>query len=255
MDFIDFGIKDIIDILLVAYLLYQSYRLMKDSGTINIFIGILVFIGIWIIVSQVLEMRLLGSILDKLTSVGVLAIFILFQDEIRKFLVTLGSQKKLGNYLRFLIKNKKEKTEKTDIMPIVMACMSMSKGKTGALIVIEKNVPLNEIIRTGETINADVNQRLIENIFFKNSPLHEGAMIISGQQIIAAGCILPVSHDLNIPKELGVRHRAARGVSQETDALAIIVSEETGGISAAYKGQFHLRLTAEELERILTKED
>ena len=255
MDFIDFGIKDIIDILLVAYLLYQSYRLMKDSGTINIFIGILVFIGIWIIVSQVLEMRLLGSILDKLTSVGVLAIFILFQDEIRKFLVNLGSQKKLGNYLRFLIKNKKEKTEKTDIMPIVMACMSMSKGKTGALIVIEKNVPLNEIIRTGETINADVSQRLIENIFFKNSPLHDGAMIIRGQQIIAAGCILPVSHDLNIPKELGLRHRAAMGVSQETDALAIIVSEETGGISAAYKGQFHLRLTAEELERILTKED
>ena len=255
MDFIDFGIKDIIDILLVAYLLYQSYRLMKDSGTINIFIGILVFIGIWIIVSQVLEMRLLGSILDKLTSVGVLAIFILFQDEIRKFLVNLGSQKKLGNYLRFLIKNKKEKTEKTDIMPIVMACMSMSKGKTGALIVIEKNVPLNEIIRTGETLNADVNQRLIENIFFKNSPLHDGAMIIRGQQIIAAGCILPVSHDLNIPKELGLRHRAAMGVSQETDALAIIVSEETGGISAAYKGQFHLRLTAEELERILTKED
>ena len=255
MDFIDFGIKDIIDILLVAYLLYQSYRLMKDSGTINIFIGILVFIGIWIIVSQVLEMRLLGSILDKLTSVGVLAIFILFQDEIRKFLVNLGSQKKLGNYLRFLIKNKKEKTEKTDIMPIVMASMSMSKGKTGALIVIEKNVPLNEIIRTGETINADVNQRLIENIFFKNSPLHDGAMIIRGQQIIAAGCILPVSHDLNIPKELGLRHRAAMGVSQETDALAIIVSEETGGISAAYKGQFHLRLTAEELERILTKED
>jgi uncharacterized protein (TIGR00159 family) len=255
MDFIDFGIKDIIDILLVAYLLYQSYRLMKDSGTINIFIGILVFIGIWIIVSQVLEMRLLGSILDKLTSVGVLAIFILFQDEIRKFLVNLGSQKRLGNLLNYFTKNKKEKAEKTDIMPIVMACMSMSKGKTGALIVIEKNVPLNEIIRTGETINADVNQRLIENIFFKNSPLHDGAMIIRGQQIIAAGCILPVSHDLNIPKELGLRHRAAMGVSQETDALAIIVSEETGGISAAYKGQFHLRLTAEELERILTKED
>ena len=255
MDFINFSVKDLVDILLVAYLLYQTYRLMKDSGSINIFIGILVFIGIWIIVSQVLEMRLLGSILDKLTSVGVLAIFILFQDEIRKFLVSLGSQKRLGNLLHFLTKNKKDKAEKTDIMPIVMACMSMSKSKTGALIVIEKNVPLNEIIRTGETINADVNQRLIENIFFKNSPLHDGAMIIRGQQIIAAGCILPVSHDLNIPKELGLRHRAAMGVSQETDALAIIVSEETGGISAAYKGQLHLRLTAEELERILTKED
>ena len=139
-------------------------------------------------------------------------------------------------------------------MPIVLACMSMSKGKVGALIVIEKSVPLNDIIRTGEIINANVNQRLIENIFFKNSPLHDGAMIIRHKRIEAAGCILPVSHDLNIPKELGLRHRAAMGVSQETDALAIIVSEETGGISVAYKGQFYLRLNAEELESLLTKE-
>ncbi len=253
--FIEFSIKDVIDILLVAYLLYQTYRLMKDSGSINIFIGILVFIGCWLIVSQVLEMRLLGSIFDKLVSVGVLALIVLFQDDIRKFLVNLGSHKKLGNFFRILTNTKKEKVERADIMPIVMACMSMSKTKTGALMVIEKNVPLNEIIRSGETINADVNQRLIENIFFKNSPLHDGAMIIRHKQIIAAGCILPVSHDLNIPKELGLRHRAAMGVSQETDALAIIVSEETGGISVAYKSQFHLRLTAEELERILTKED
>ena len=253
--FIEFSIKDVIDILLVAYLLYQTYRLMKDSGSINIFIGILVFIGCWLIVSQVLEMRLLGSIFDKLVSVGVLALIVLFQDDIRKFLVNLGSHKKLGNFFRILTNTKKEKVERADIMPIVMACMSMSKTKTGALMVIEKNLPLNEIIRSGETINADVNQRLIENIFFKNSPLHDGAMIIRHKQIIAAGCILPVSHDLNIPKELGLRHRAAMGVSQETDALAIIVSEETGGISVAHKGQFHLRLTAEELERILTKED
>ena len=253
--FIEFSIKDLIDILLVAYLLYQTYRLMKDSGSINIFVGILVFIGCWIIVSQVLEMRLLGSIFDKLVSVGVLALIVLFQDDVRKFLVTVGSHKRWENVLRFLRKSKQEKIEQSDIMPIVMACMSMSKSKTGALIVIEKNLPLNEIIRSGETINADVNQRLIENIFFKNSPLHDGAMIISHKRIVAAGCILPVSHDLNIPKELGLRHRAAMGVCQETDALAIIVSEETGAISAAYKGQFHLRLTAEELERILTKED
>ena len=255
IEFVKFGIKDLIDILLVAYLLYQLYRLMKDSGSINIFIGILVFIGCWVIVSQVLEMRLLGSIFDKLVSVGVLALIVLFQDDVRKFLVTVGSHRRWENFLRFLRKNRKEKVEQTDIMPIVMACMSMSKTKTGALIVIEKNLPLNEIIRSGETINADVNQRLIENIFFKNSPLHDGAMIIRHKQIIAAGCILPVSHDLNIPKELGLRHRAAMGVSQETDALAIIVSEETGGISVAHKGQFYLRLTAEELERILTKED
>ena len=253
--FIEFSIKDLIDILLVAYLLYQTYRLMKDSGSINIFVGILVFIGCWIIVSQVLEMRLLGSIFDKLVSVGVLALIVLFQDDIRKFLVTVGSHKRWRHLLRFLKNNQQEKIERADIMPIVMACMSMSKSKTGALIVVEKDMALNEIIRTGETINADVNQRLIENIFFKNSPLHDGAMIIRHKNIVAAGCILPVSHDLNIPKELGLRHRAAMGVSQETDALAIIVSEETGGISAAYKGQFHLRLTAEELERILTKED
>ena len=233
--FIDFSIKDLIDILLVAYLLYQTYRLMKDSGSINIFTGILVFIGIWLIVSQVLEMKLLGSIFDKLVSVGVLALIILFQDELRRFLVTLGSHKRLGSFFRFLTGNKQEKTEKADIMPIVLACMSMSKGKVGALIVIEKSMPLNDIIRTGEIINANVNQR--------------------HKRIEAAGCILPVSHDLNIPKELGLRHRAAMGVSQETDALAIIVSEETGGISVAYKGQFHLRLTAEELERSLSKEE
>ena len=250
--FLDFGIKDLIDILLVAYLLYQSYRLMKGSGTINIFIGILVFIGFWVIVSQVLEMRLLGSILDKLTSVGVLAIFILFQDEIRKFLVNLGSQKRLGNLLNYFTKNKKDKAEKTDIMPIVMACMSMSKGKTGALIVIEKNVPLNEIIRTGETINADVNQRLIENIFFKNSPLHDGAMVIRGGRIVAAQCILPVSHDLNIPRKLGLRHRSAMGVSEMSDAIAIIVSEETGAISVAQNGKFSLNLDAHKLEQLLS---
>ena len=253
--FIEFSIKDLIDILLVAYLLYQTYRLMKDSGSINIFVGILVFIGCWIVVSQVLEMRLLGSIFDKLVSVGVLALIVLFQDDIRKFLVTVGSHKRWRHLLRFIKTNQQEKVERADIMPIVMACMSMSKSKTGALMVVEKNLPLNEIIRSGETINADVNQRLIENIFFKNSPLHDGARIIRHKQIVAAGCILPVSHDLNIPKELGLRHRAAKGVSQETDALAIIVSEETGGISVAYKGQFYLRLTAEELERILTKED
>ena len=253
--FIEYSIKDLIDILLVAYLLYQTYRLMKDSGSINIFVGILVFIISWLIVSQVLEMRLLGSIFDKLVSVGVLALIVLFQDEIRKFLITVGSHKRWGNVLRFLNTSNQEKIERGDILPIVMACMSMSKTKTGALIVIEKNIPLNEIIRSGETINADVNQRLIENIFFKNSPLHDGAMIIRHKQIVAAGCILPVSHDLNIPKELGLRHRAAMGVSQETDALAIIVSEETGGISVAHKGHFHLRLTAEELERLITKED
>ena len=130
----------------------------------------------------------------------------------------------------------------------------MSKGMVGALIVIERTVPLDDIVRTGDMIDAAINQRLIENIFFKNSPLHDGAMIISRRRIKAAGCILPVSHDLDIPKELGLRHRAAMGMSQESDALAVVVSEETGGISVAVRGEFRLRLSAEELEAILTKE-
>ena len=253
--FIDFSIKDFIDILLVAFLLYYTYKLMKASGSINVFAGILVFILIWLVVSQVLEMRLLGSIFDKLVSVGVLALIILFQDEIRRFLLTLGSHKRASALVRFLTGNKKESVEKADIMPIVMACLNMGKQKVGALIVMEKNIPLDDIVRTGDVIDANINQRLIENIFFKNSPLHDGAMVISHKRIKAAGCILPVSHSLDIPKELGLRHRAALGVSQETDAYAIIVSEETGGISVAHRGEFHLRLTAEELERILTKEE
>lgn len=247
------SLKDILDILLVAFLLYKTYKLMKSSGSINIFIGILVFIVIWVIVSQVLQMRLLGSIFDKLVSVGVIALIVLFQDEIRHFLLTLGSRHRSSSFFRFLKGNKKDTTDKEDIMPIVMACLNMSKGKVGALIVIERSLPLDEVVRTGDIIDANINQRLIENIFFKNSPLHDGAMVISHKRIKAAGCILPVSHSMNIPKELGLRHRAAMGISQETDALSIIVSEETGGISIAFKGNFQLRLTAEELERILTE--
>ena len=248
------SLKDLLDILLVAFLLYKTYKLMKSSGSINIFIGILVFIVIWVIVSQVLQMRLLGSIFDKLVSVGVIALIVLFQDEIRHFLLTLGSRHRSSSFFRFLKGNKKDTTDKEDIMPIVMACLNMSKGKVGALIVIERSLPLDEVVRTGDIIDANINQRLIENIFFKNSPLHDGAMVISNKRIKAAGCILPVSHNLNIPKELGLRHRAALGISQETDAMTIIVSEETGGISIAYKGEFYLKLTADELERMLTND-
>ncbi len=253
--FFEFGIKDFIDILLVALMLYYIYKLMKESGSLNIFIGILVFIVIWLFVSQVLEMRLLGSIFDKLVSVGVLALIVLFQDEIRHFLLTLGTQGqgRASKFIRLITGRKAETIENADIMPVVLACMSMSKQKIGALIVMEKSVPLNDIIRTGDYIDANLNQRLIENIFFKNSPLHDGAMIIRHMRIAAAGCILPVSHDSNIPKALGLRHRSAMGISQESDAIAIVVSEETGGISIAYRGEFHLRLSAEELEQFLTQ--
>ena len=253
--FFEFGIKDFIDILLVAVLLYQTYKLMKASGSIHVFTGILVFILIWLIVSQVLEMRLLGSIFDKLVSVGVLALIVLFQEEIRRFLLTLESHRHANALVRFLTGNRKKELVHDDIMPIVMACLSMGKQKVGALIVMENGMPLDEIVRTGDLIDANINQRLIENIFFKNSPLHDGAMVISHKRIKAAGCILPVSHNLDIPKELGLRHRAAMGISQASDARAIIVSEETGAISVAYKGQFYLRLTAEELESLLIQQN
>ena len=254
--FIEFGLIDIIDIFLVALMLFYIYRLMRESRSLNVFIGIMVFVVIWLFVSQIIQMRLLGSILDKFVSVGVIVLVILFQDEIRKFLYNLGAHRRMRSFLRFFSKDKgKDKKEvKQAIMPIVMSCMNLSKGKVGALIVLERTVPLDDIVRTGDTIDAAINQRLIENIFFKNSPLHDGAMVISKRRIKAAGCILPVSHDLDIPKELGLRHRAAMGISQESDALAVVVSEETGGISVAVRGEFRLRLSAEELEAILTKE-
>lgn len=152
---------------------------MKASGSIKVFTGILVLILMWLVVTQVLEMKLLGSIFNTLMNVGVLALIVLFQDEIRRFLLTLGSHQHVNALARFFTGNKKESLEHEDIMPVVMACISMGKQKVGALIVIEHNVPLDGVVRTGEIINADVNQRLIENIFFKNSPLHDGAMVIS----------------------------------------------------------------------------
>ena len=160
--------------------------------------------------------------------------------------------------LRRLFSNsdKKETSEqlKQTIMPIVMACMSMSKKKVGALIVIQRATPLDDIVATGELIDARISQQLMENIFFKNSPLHDGAMVIVHQRIRAAGCILPVSHNLEIPKELGLRHRAALGITHESDCIAVVVSEETGSISVAIRSEFQLRLSAEKLESILTQE-
>lgn len=251
----EFGIKDFIDIFCVALMLYYIYRLMKESRSLNVFIGVMVFILMWLFVSQILEMRLLGSIMDKLVSVGVIAIIILFQEEIRRFLYNLGAHRRVKSIVGLFVSgDRKDGVDRDSIMPVVMACMNMSKTKVGALIVIERISPLSEIVETGDVINANINQRLIENIFFKNSPLHDGAMIISKKRICAAGCILPVSHSIDIPKELGLRHRAAMGISQDSDAIAIVVSEETGRISVAIKGQFHLRLSAEQLESILTHE-
>lgn len=251
----DFGIKDAVDIVLVAFMLYYFYRLMKVSRSLNIFVGIMVFVIVWLFVSQVLEMRLLGSIMDKLVSVGVIGLIIIFQEEIRKFFSTVGAHQSMRALSKFFgFHRDTTVADKTAIMPIVMACKDMAAGKVGALIVIERAQKLPDIIASGENIDANINKSLIENIFFKNSPLHDGAMVIVEKRIKAAGCILPVSHNTYIPKELGLRHRAALGITEDSDAIAIVVSEETGRISIAMRGEFRLRLSPEELESLLTQE-
>ena len=256
-EFIDFGIKDIIDIVLVSLLLYYAYRLMKESRSLNVFIGIIMFVIMWLIVSQILEMKLLGSIMDKLVSVGVIGLMIIFQEDIRKFLFNVGSHRRMRALRRILTLGRGDDAghdaDKKTLMPVVMACMNMSKQHVGALIVLQNDLPLGEFMRTGEEVDAKITQRLIENIFFKNSPLHDGAMIIAKGRIASAACILPISHDLDIPKEFGLRHRAAKGISKETDALAIVVSEETGNITAAYSDMLRSHISAEELETLLMK--
>ena len=249
--FFSIGIKDIIDILLVAIILYYCYRLMKESRSLNIFFGVLMFVVVWLFVSQVLEMRLLGTLLDRIVSVGAIALLILFQEEIRHFFYNIGTNNKVRSAMRFFSGEKQTVNTREDVIPIVMACLNMSKQKVGALIVMQRTLPLNDFISSGELVDARISQRLIENVFFKNSPLHDGGMIIAHKCIAAAGCILPVAHDMDLPKELGLRHRAAMGISQETDALAIVVSEETGNISVAFRGSFKLHITAEELEQML----
>ncbi len=256
---IHLGIKDIIDILLVGTLLYYIYTLMRRSRSANLFNGLIVFIVVWILVSYIFEMRLLGGILDRAVNVGALALVVLFQDDLRHFFSTIGSQPHAGRlrnfFQRLLGRGTMPETETMhdEIMAVVMACVNMGRQKVGALIVFEGRVRLSEEMASGETIDAQIGQRLIENIFFKNSPLHDGALIVSGKRLKSAGCILPVSHDADIPKNLGLRHRAALGITQKADCLAVIVSEETGAISVARQGAFDLRLTPEDLERHLNK--
>jgi uncharacterized protein (TIGR00159 family) len=247
-----FGIKDLVDILLVATMLYYLYRTMKDSGTLNIFVGVLAFVLAWVVMYKIFDMRLIGTIMDKFIDIGLLILVILFQDQIKRFLIELGSQKGWG-FIANIFKHKSSTdSEKKWIMPVVYACMSMSKSKTGALIVIQRQMPLDDYERTGDMIEANINTRLIENIFFKNSPLHDGALIIAGDKVMSAGCILPVSHDTSLPRYLGLRHRSALGIAQATDAVAVVVSEETGNISYAYKGELHQKLSSTDLENALS---
>lgn len=251
----EFGIKDIIDIFLVAILFYQLYKLFKGTGVNNIFFGILSLIAVWFFVVYVFQLELLGSILNQLMSVGIVALIVIFQTEIRRFFFMIGSRNK-SRFLKKIARffgGKKEDADKMSITQLVMACSHMSKSKTGALIVLTKTTELDNFAHIGERIDANINSTLIENIFFKNSPLHDGAMVISNKKIISVACVLPISENQHIPKHLGLRHRAALGVTERTDASAIVVSEEKGTISYAVNGKITLNITPEKLQEILSE--
>ena len=253
-----FGIKDIIDIVLVALLMFGVYKLMKNMGAGNIFMGILAFVLVWFLVTHVFKMELLGAILNRVVAVGAIGLIVIFQSEIRRFFSRIGSRTNWRSmqWLKKVFRNGQKESKKNEfpIMRLVIACRDMARAKTGALIVIQRSDSLQQYIESGDVINADVNTRLIENIFFKNSPLHDGAMIVANGRIKAAGAILPVSQNPDVPKHLGLRHRSALGISERTDALVIVVSEETGTISLARDGKFSLNITAEQLEHILSTE-
>ena len=257
LGFLNISLTDILDILMVAVIIFLLFRWFRGSSAMNIFVAVILLYLIKVLASA-LNMTLISGIMSTVLDVGVIALIVIFQPEIRYFLIKLGSRYGVGGTgwklfdRLFGRKGNKLGSESTDAL--VEAVKAMSEQKTGALIVIARQDSLQHIIETGDTIDARISKRLLMNLFFKNSPLHDGAMIISDHRIKAASCILPVSHDLDIPKELGLRHRSAMGIAQESDALAIVVSEETGTISIANHGEFRLRLSAEELESILTKE-
>ena len=230
-----FGFKDVIDILLVAVILYETYRLLRKTGAANLFWGILAFIVVWFLVSFVFQLDLTGALFDRIISVGAIALIVIFQEEIRMFFYRIGSR--FSSWQLFRRRNPEDDAaSRQQILEITQACRHMASTKTGALIVMAGDAGLKEIVDTGERLDAQVSARLIENIFFKNTPLHDGALIIRDGKMIAAACILPVSKNQDIPLHYGLRHRAALGVTEKTDATCIVVSEETGHISVTENG-------------------
>ncbi len=258
--FITIRFLDILDILLVALLLYQLYRLIKGTVAFNIVIGLFSLYLLWLIV-RALNMQLLGSIMGQFIGVGVLALIIVFHPEIRKFLVFIGTNYNVNRVLSLdkLFGTGKEKSmDEQQIEMLVNACFSLSKSKTGALIVVAGRLELNEQINTGTMLDAKISTSLLRTIFFKNTPLHDGAVIIRDHKIVAAGCILPLTQR-EVDKSLGLRHRAAIGISENTDAIAIMVSEERGSVSFAREGEIKRRVSkevlAEFLEEVISPEE
>lgn len=250
--FITIRFLDILDILLVAILLYQLYRLIKGTVAFNIVIGLFSLYLFWLVV-KALNMELLGSIMGQFIGVGVLALIIVFHPEIRKFLVFIGTNYNVNRVLsldKLFGAGKDKNINHQQIEDVTEACEAMAKTKTGALIVVAGNNELAEQVNTGEKMNAIISSSLIRTIFFKNSPLHDGAIIIRDNKIIAAGCILPLTQK-QLDKALGLRHRAAVGLTENTDAMIIIVSEERGTISVAQKGEIKRRVSKETLAQLL----
>jgi diadenylate cyclase len=256
INFITFGITDAIDILLVAIILYIVYNLVKGTSAINIFIGI-AFIYIAYIVIRAFELKLLTSIIGKFVNVGVIVIMIVFQQEIRKFLLYIGSNEFLRNIKWkniFKLNFSANVSEiHLDVNSLATACFNMSLTKTGALIVIGRKTDLKAYVNSGDKIDADLSSRMLENIFFKNSPLHDGAVIIKDNRIVAARCVLPVTEKEDFPAYYGMRHRAAVGISENTDSIAISVSEQTGAVSLTFGGEINAGLTKEKLIFLLEK--
>ncbi|CAN5606687.1 diadenylate cyclase CdaA [soil metagenome] len=258
LGFLSIRLLDILDILIVAFLLFKIYQLLKGGTAMNIFIGIVAIYVLWWLFVKILDMQLLGAILGQFMSVGVLALIIVFQQEVRRFLLILGSNSFTGkdSITRKIMPWNWKVQPKTppNLAPVVKACQSMSKNKTGAIIVIARSTDLKFYESTGDLMDADVSKRLLESIFFKNSPMHDGAVIIENNKIRAARCVLPVTENTDLPAHYGMRHRAALGITEQSDAISIIVSEETGSISLAIDGKIHSNLTTDELERLLMKE-
>ena len=234
--FIHFRVFDFIDIILVALLFFGFYRLLKGTSAMSIFIGIVAIFLIWQLV-KALQMEMLTAILGAFVSVGFIALIIIFQPEIRRFLFTIGDQAREGRVMQRFKFLKVRSNVDLDIDSITKACQNMSDIKQGALILLTRKNNLDDIVTTGVVVNADISNPLIENIFFKNSPLHDGAMVIRHNRITAARCILPVTQKTNIPGHYGLRHRAAIGVTEDNDYIALVVSEETGNISMVTGGE------------------
>ena len=254
LSFITIRFLDILDILLVALLLYQLYRLIRGTLAFNIVIGLFSLYLLWLVV-RALNMQLLGSIMGQFIGVGVLALIIVFHPEIRKFLVFIGTNYNLNRVFaidKLFGANKEKSVTSKQVEVLTDACFTLSKSKTGALIVVARNSLLTEQISTGEKLNANISSILLRTIFFKNTPLHDGAVIIKENVIVAAGCILPLTQR-DVDKTLGLRHRAAIGITENTDAVTIVVSEERGSVSFAIDGELKRRITRETLLELLNE--